>query len=124
MTFMDVLSADTPMSIPDNDATGVESTVSVSGLLSSCPLNVSVDVNLTHTYVGDLVVGLTDPHGHRVVLWDRVGGSQDDLSLQGVDLTGELGLSGGNGTWRLDVSDHAWADVGTLDSWGLHLSCQ
>jgi hypothetical protein len=109
--------------IPDNTPAGITSPLEVSGL-PACDLDVSVDVRIRHSYVGDLVVGLSDPSGARVVLWNREGGSQQDLALEGVYLTGQLAQSGGNGTWILDVSDHAWMDLGTLETWTLNLDCR
>ncbi len=111
------------LDIPDNDPAGVTSPLDVQGL-AECDLDVSVDVRIRHSYVGDLVVGLTDPSGARVVLWNREGGSQQDLALEGVVLTGQLAHSGGNGVWTLDVSDHAWMDTGTLETWTLNLDCR
>jgi len=109
--------------VPDNDPAGITSPLEVQGL-AECDLDVSVDVRIRHSYVGDLVVGLTDPSGARVVLWNREGGGQQDLALEGFSLPGQLAQSGGNGTWVLDVSDHAWMDTGTLETWTLNLDCR
>jgi subtilisin-like proprotein convertase family protein len=87
-------------------------------------MDVSVDLRIRHTWVGDLVVGLTDPSGARAVLWNREGGSQQNLELNGVVLTGQLAQNGANGTWILDVSDHAAMDTGTLETWTINLDCR
>jgi subtilisin-like proprotein convertase family protein len=112
--------------IPDADPAGITSTIDVQGL-SACDqdsVSVSVDVRIRHTYVGDLVVGLTDPSGNRVVLWNREGGSQQDLVLSDVLPTGRLAQHGCNGIWTLDVSDLASMDTGTLETWTLNLECR
>ena len=63
-------SANTPMGIPDNNSTGASSTVQVadSGILSG----LSVNIALTHSWIGDLVVSLTHA-GNTVLLLDRPG---------------------------------------------------
>jgi hypothetical protein len=116
-------SSDEVMSIPDNALSGIRSEISVAGF-ASCDVAVSVDVAIDHTYRGDLVVGLTDPSGARVVLHSREGGSADDLVLESFPVAGLGGSDGPNGTWVLDVSDHAYWDTGRLESWALHLECR
>jgi len=108
--------------IPDNDLAGIHSDIGVSNQ-PSCTYDVSVDLHVDHTYRGDLVVRLTDPRGFDTVLHNRHGGSTDNLDLQGFQVSG-LGVDGVNGTWRLDVADHAAWDVGTLTQWTLRLACQ
>ena len=83
-------SADTPLGIPDNDVEGIDSSIEVSGL-PECNLTVSVDVVIRHSYSGDLVVGLTDPSGSRVILHNREGAGADDVVIQDLSLTGTLG---------------------------------
>ena len=104
-----------PVSIPDNDANGIVSTIEVTDDVTV--FGVTADVNITHTWIGDLIVSLTSPDGTEAVLHNRSGGSADDLvetyELSGFN--GEMAL----GTWTLKVSDNAGADTGTLNSWGL-----
>ncbi|MEZ4387949.1 MAG: S8 family serine peptidase [Candidatus Krumholzibacteriia bacterium] len=115
------------VAIPDNDPAGVVSliTVDAAGPLSS----LTVDIAITHPYVGDLSVTLFSPAGSIVVLHNRSGGSAGDLvgnwpgTLQ-VDGPGALADLGGEevaGVWALHVVDHAGSDTGMLQSWGLHL---
>ncbi|HOX45094.1 MAG TPA: proprotein convertase P-domain-containing protein [Myxococcota bacterium] len=107
--------------VPDNSAAGVTSELVTREMTSQCLMMLDVDVDLRHTYVGDLVVGLTSPTGERVLLHNRTGGGADDLHLSRVPVA----ISGGpNGTWTLDVSDRAAYDVGTLDGWALHFTCR
>jgi subtilisin-like proprotein convertase family protein len=107
--------------IPDNVRTGITSelTIADSGTISSLDL----DVDITHTYIGDLEVALTGPTGVRVVVHGRGGGSADNLvtsyeSVDGGPLMPFVGTSLA-GTWRLQVSDQAGLDVGKLNRWGL-----
>jgi subtilisin-like proprotein convertase family protein len=107
--------------IPDNEASGVSSEVVVdaAGVASS----VEVDLDITHTYVGDLEVTLTGPDGTRATLHGRSGGSSDNLvttfsSQDGGRLEPFVGRPV-DGTWRLDVADRAGLDVGKLNRWAL-----
>jgi hypothetical protein len=113
---------DAVTAIPDNDPAGIVSEITPAGL-ASCAVDVSLDLTVRHTYIGDLVVGLTDPSGRRALIHDRDGGSADDLVIERLDVA-DLGDEGGAGVWRLDVSDRARLDVGALEGWSLHLRCR
>ncbi|TWT44283.1 Lys-gingipain precursor [Phycisphaerae bacterium RAS1] len=95
-----------------------------------CIADVNVDLNLTHTYVGDLLVTLTSPQGTVVTLHNRSGGGADNLVLtyddegSAPDGPGTLAAFDNQrptGTWTLTVSDQAGADTGTLNSWTLRI---
>jgi len=104
------------LAIPDNDPTGVASTIAVSdtGTIGS----VTVTVDITHTYRGDLVVRLVHV-GRTVTLSDRQGSYEDDLkaSFPVAELAGQA-LAG---DWRLEVVDIAGQDVGTLNAWSFEV---
>jgi extracellular elastinolytic metalloproteinase len=109
------------LSIPDDNPAGVVSVLTLpdAGAVAS----VEVTVDITHTYVGDLVVRLISPTGTVVGLHDRAGGGADDLkktwrSAQLSDL-GALAGDPTGGTWTLSVADRARRDVGTLNAWSL-----
>jgi hypothetical protein len=109
-----VYTATPAVAIPDDDAAGVSSTIAVpdAGTVGSLKVTVSID----HTYRGDLKVVLT--HGGRsVTVHDRAGSYEDDLDVT-IDAPTFAGATLA-GDWTLTVSDHAGADVGTLQSWGL-----
>lgn len=107
-----------PVSIPDNSASGVTSTIDIAdtGVVSS----VALSTNITHTWRGDLQVELTSPSGTKYTAHNRTGSSADNLVLTGVAIDVFNGESA-NGSWRLKVSDNAGADLGTLDAWSLDL---
>ncbi|HUD42613.1 MAG TPA: proprotein convertase P-domain-containing protein [Dokdonella sp.] len=63
--------ADVPVAIPDNNPTGISSTIAVTQNLTLTDLQVRV--RATHTWVGDLIVQLTSPAGTTVTLLDRPG---------------------------------------------------
>ncbi|MCE9685729.1 S8 family serine peptidase [Shewanella sp. AS16] len=109
---------DDAVAIPDNDATGIVSEIEVADDVQI--FGVNADVNISHSWIGDLVVRLRSPTGIEAVLHDRAGGNADDL-VQAWDLSvfnGEMA----KGTWTLSVSDHVGADTGTLNSWGMVIS--
>ncbi len=114
------------LSIPDNYPVGVADTIWVSE--AGTVLSLNVDVNLSHTYIGDLRLKLISPTGTPIILHNRSGGSSDNivgnypLTLVPVDDLGGLQGETINGPWVLKISDHAPEDLGTLHSWGLHIS--
>ncbi len=109
------------VAIPDNNTTGVTSTQAVSSAQSVS--SVSVGVNVTHTYKGDLVLTLTGPDGTSAILHNRTGGSADNvITTFSVATAAAQALTAFNGkstsgNWSLKVQDLASADVGTLNSW-------
>ncbi|MEW2634392.1 S8 family serine peptidase [Streptomyces sp. NPDC048389] len=100
-----------------NDNSTVESPVTVTGISGNAPSNLSVPVNIQHTYIGDLRVQLVAPDGTAYTLKGYgTGGSADNINTTyTVDASSETA----NGTWKLRVSDNAWWDTGKIDSWAL-----
>lgn len=110
----DTFSATPNAAIPDNNATGITSDISVPAEGTVNELTVTVDI--THPYVGDLVVKLT--HGDKTVtLHNKQGGADDNLkkTFTVADFRG----AAKTGTWTLSVADTARADEGALNSWSL-----
>lgn len=131
------------LSIPDNSAGGVSDTLVVSQTGDLTDLN--VQLQLDHTYVGDLIVDLThEGTGTTVSLLNRpVGGNcaannidvvfddqgnadandtcDADPAIGGVlRPVGALADFNGQslaGSWRLSVSDNAGVDLGVLQRW-------
>ncbi|WP_395684045.1 proprotein convertase P-domain-containing protein [Dokdonella sp.] len=62
---------DVPLPIPDNDPAGATSTINVTQDLTLTALTVHVDV--THTWVGDVTLVLHSPAGTAITLLDRPG---------------------------------------------------
>lgn len=110
--------------IPDNDATGIYDKIVCTDAFVIRSIKVQVDV--VHTYIGDLRVSLISPAGTAVVLHDRAGGSANDLLRDFTALTtpGLFTLYGEavNGDWVLHVQDMASADQGKLIKWSLDIS--
>lgn len=115
------------LAIPDNHPQGVVSQVNIP---SPGPVrSIVVDVDISHTYRGDLSVVLVSPQGftaqlHRV----REGGPADDLKRRysaenNQDLADLVdAMIEGGGPWRLHVADRLRRDVGTLNHWTLDLT--
>jgi subtilisin-like proprotein convertase family protein len=110
-------SNDDAQSIPDNKPAGIQSQIVVADGGTIEALKVTVDIS--HTYRGDLNVKLVKD-GVEVALHSRSGGSSDNLQLT-APLTQFNGKEAA-GTWTLVVSDHAGADVGTLNMWSLEIN--
>ncbi|MBN2499084.1 MAG: proprotein convertase P-domain-containing protein [Deltaproteobacteria bacterium] len=100
--------------IPDNDANGVQGTISISD--SSIAGEVEVQVRIQHSYVGDLRIQL-EHAGVEVDLRKQEGGSAQDIdeSYSSQAFAGQSAA----GDWVLTVSDLAEADTGTLEYWAL-----
>lgn len=112
--------------IPDNDPTGITSTIAVETGGSLRDISVSVDI--THTYRGDLSLSLESPSGIQISL-------RSVNSADGTDDLRQLFTSADTpalrrlidqhqdirGSWKLHVRDNLSADRGKLNSWGLRL---
>jgi subtilisin-like proprotein convertase family protein len=109
-------STDVPKAIPDNNATGITSVNSVTG--SGTVSSLSLSLNISHTFSGDLVVTLISPGGTSFIVSNRVGGSTDNIIINNLAISAFNGQTAA-GTWQLKVQDLAAVDVGTLNSWSL-----
>ncbi len=114
-------SATPALAIPDNNTTGITSTINVAA--SQTITSVSVTVGITHTYQGDLEVALIGPDNTTVLLHNRTGAGADNINTTyNITTRSAQALSaftGKNtsGAWKLRVRDLGAADTGTLNSW-------
>jgi len=125
---IDYFPGDGGLAVSDSSPTSSNATVSGCSQI----YDLTVDVDITHTWRGDLAVTLSSPSGTSALLHNRTGAQADDLSgtystssgsLTPVDsLTRFIGESA-NGTWTLLIEDNAPGDNGTLISWGLLIAC-
>ncbi|KZB87711.1 S8 family peptidase [Amycolatopsis regifaucium] len=106
-----------PVAIPDAGA-AVSSTVSVANCARNASATTKVAVNITHTYVGDLVIDLVAPDGTSYRLKGSSNDSSDNIN---TTYTVNASAEAANGTWTLKVQDVYRADTGTLNSWSLTL---
>jgi extracellular elastinolytic metalloproteinase len=110
-----------PLAIPDNNATGVNALITVPAGQTDT-LKVTVDVNITHTFRGDLVIQVVAPGGQVATLSNRAGGSADNFATTGQDITASFPATAPTGQWRLFVRDLAAVDVGTITTFNLHIT--
>ncbi|HEY9371038.1 S8 family peptidase [Streptomyces sp.] len=105
----------TNVTISDN--TTVSSSIAVTGRTGNAPAALKVDVDIKHTWRGDLVIDLIAPDGTVRNLKASSGSDSADnvLATYTVDASTELA----NGTWKLQVRDVASGDTGYIDSWSL-----
>jgi hypothetical protein len=100
------------LSIPDNNTTGVSIDIPVSGVTNAKGLSVAVDI--THTYRGDLVLRLFKNGTLVKELAKNQGGSAQNL-VETYQLTqAEIG-SDVNARWTLQVADTYAQDVGKVN---------
>jgi Zn-dependent metalloprotease len=104
------------VSIPDNGA-AVTSSVTVTGRTGNAPSNLLVDVDIVHTWRGDLVVDLLAPDGTVYPL--KAFSSSDSADNVQETYTVNASSEVANGTWKLRVQDKAAQDTGYINSWKL-----
>jgi subtilisin-like proprotein convertase family protein len=113
--------------IPDNSSAGMRDTIRVADVFAV--KSATVSLNLTHTFIGDLIVELT--HGTKTVrLHNRTGSSSDNiigvfpttLAVDGPGTLADFVNEPANGDWILFVSDNASIDTGTLNQWCVNLA--
>ncbi|GGT33925.1 M4 family metallopeptidase [Streptomyces purpureus] len=104
------------VSIPDNGA-AVTSAVSVTGITGNAPAALKVDVDIVHTWRGDLVVDLVAPDGSVYNLKPFSSGDSADnvKATYTVNASSEVA----NGSWKLRVQDKARLDTGYINSFKL-----
>eukprot|EP01095_Lingulamoeba_sp_RSL-Kostka_P012945 TRINITY_DN522_c0_g2_i1.p1 TRINITY_DN522_c0_g2~~TRINITY_DN522_c0_g2_i1.p1 ORF type:complete len:975 (-),score=313.51 TRINITY_DN522_c0_g2_i1:3399-6323(-) len=109
--------------------------------------DITIDMDITHTWMADLDISITDPSGTTIQLLQGNCGSNDDFIGTFIDSGAVLpvgsnsgcGTSAGdsqpfdgpvlssligspaNGVWTLSYDDTAGSDVGTINSWGLNI---
>jgi subtilisin-like proprotein convertase family protein len=135
--------SETAIGISDGSASSIESSINISGFNTSTLAAIEVSVDITHTWVSDLVLSLRSPKGTKVTLVERRGGQSDDFSntifrsdaqntireasapFRGTfrpdgDLT-QFNGEPVDGTWTLIVDDKAAQDGGVLKRWTIGL---
>ncbi len=102
--------------------------------IASCPAiwDVTVRVDISHSFIGDLTVTVFTPSGTSVVLHRESGGSADNINgtystssgtLTPAEYIGSLLGEDGTGDWRLQVHDSTGNDEGYLSYWSVELLC-
>ncbi|HEX8551233.1 MAG TPA: S8 family serine peptidase [Abditibacteriaceae bacterium] len=105
--------------IPDGSTTGLVS-LDNNGRTGRAG-SATVSVNISHTFIGELIVSLISPDGQEFVLHNKEGGRTGNLNATYVlPISSPAPQIAGN--WRLKVVDTADGDIGTLNSWSLSIS--
>lgn len=106
--------------------------------------DVNVNVNLTHTYINDVVIAVNHPDATQVMLWNNFCGSTDNFNITFSDgnatptctaanTTGTFGPAGSlatlngkpaNGTWSILAADGWAGDTGQINSWSVEVCSQ
>ncbi len=116
-------SNDHGLAIPDNDTTGITSSLTIVDPRAIEELFVRVDI--AHSSRGDLRLELIAPDGTIVLLKETsVDGGHDVHATFGINATSAQPLTifrgrSAAGVWKLRVRDLRPRDVGTLRSWDL-----
>lgn len=125
--------------IPDNTGnTSIAINVTETTVVSD--LRVTVDV--THSYIGDLILQLQDPNGNFTNVWNRTCNASRFEGINATFKDGEPSIqcatpttgtfapaismanfNGENpsGTWRMFAVDQAAGDTGTFNQWSIEL---
>ncbi len=78
---------------------------------------VSVSVDITHAWIGDLLVELISPDNQVVTLHNYAGDSADDIVKTYIlEYDDDVSI---NGDWQLRMYDNYNADSGTLNNWSI-----
>ncbi|MCB9341575.1 MAG: M36 family metallopeptidase [Lewinellaceae bacterium] len=134
-------SSNVPVTIPSNAATTVTSTLNIPAFGSILDVNV-IGLDITHSWVNDLIITLTSPEGTTVTLMDQPCEGDNDVLINFDDEAASpnfpcpptdngtyqpfsplSAFDGENlsGTWTLSVEDVFPADGGTLNDWSLNI---
>jgi len=116
----DIHSYTTSTDIPDNDANGVEMDLDVQQDGQIAGLSLTVDIS--HTYIGDLTVSLMRDGTDEVVVHDKAGAGADDLR-KSFSIPDFNGLDA-SAIYTLRVVDSAGQDVGVVNSWSVEIATE
>ena len=134
-----------PVAIRDLQTSVVNLVVPTTSAIANLPItDVNVSVTLTHTYTRDLQIYLVAPNGKSVQLFNRRGGSGDNLSGTTFDDEASTAIAAGSapfsgsfrpeqllsgfdgalpvGTWQLRVYDAARSDVGSITKFSIDIA--
>jgi subtilisin-like proprotein convertase family protein len=136
----------TPLSIPDGvgaNQQGATVSSSISVPMTGTISDVNVTVNVTHTYINDLVIAINHPNNTQRALWSRNCGSEDGFNITFDDSGSAIACANPtvgtflpaqslsafnglptNGNFTLLAADFYNADTGTVNSWSVEVCTQ
>ncbi len=135
-------SSNVPVSIPSSTPVTVTSTLTVSEVGTITDVNI-MGMDISHTYIDDLIIKLQGPDGTSVTVLNRPCNSQNNILMSLDDEAASasypcpptnglaykpynpLSAFDGkqmNGTWILEVEDGFFQDGGAINAWQLEFS--
>jgi len=130
------------IAIPDNNATGITSSLNVT--LNGAVTLVTLTLRITHTWDSDLTAYLIGPDGTQITLFSGVGGNGDNFTNTTFSDAAITAIGSGSapftgtfkpaaalsafigkvaaGAWKIKVVDTANTDIGTLVNWSLSVT--
>ncbi len=95
--------------VPDGVAAGTTSTINVTGIPSTATITgISVTMNMTHTWISDMSIGLKAPNGRILNLFNQRGGNGDNLVNTVISSASTTSLATGTppytGTFAADAA--------------------
>lgn len=105
-----------PLTIPDNNAAGVQVPLTISGSSGFSAEHVELTANITHSYRGDLAIRLVSPSGTESELVHAKSSDGVDNISHWKFRTVANWDENPNGTWVVKVSDGLADDTGVINS--------
>ena len=135
-------SVDIPLTISPTTGATIYSDLVISQTGSITDINIS-NLDITHSYIDDLIIILESPTGTRVTILDQPCNAEQNIDIEiddeantatlpcppidgnayiGANLLSAFDGEEMAGTWILEIQDvYATADGGSLNSWGLDI---
>lgn len=142
-----VISSNTVAAIADGLGANQPGATTVSNINSTETGNIEsieVNLNVTHSWIGDLVIALVHPDGTSIDLWNRTCNNPQNgnINVTFKDGAGPIVCASPtagtyspvqalapfigkpkSGNWTLRVTDFFNGDTGTLNSWSVNFGC-
>lgn len=106
----------TARSIPDNNATGITVNFDFTGIAPTRLEMVTVNLDITHDYKGDLSIALVSPTGVTSYLATPSGADYGQDYINWTFSSNRHWGDGGTGTWKLVIKDIDPGTIGTLNN--------
>lgn len=135
-------STNVPLAISASGTPTINSTLTIAPVNNVTISDINVSVQITHTWVSDLIITLISPSGTQIQLVNQKCSSSDNITAIFDDSGSTLACSGNpvisgtvksaqllsalngqssQGVWTLRVADGADGDGGSLVAWGLNI---
>lgn len=145
-TTCNTYSNNTVLPVPDGVAANTPGAVASNNISVPDTGNISdvnIGLNVSHTWINDLVIAINHPDATQVAVWNRACAGEDNFNITLSDgspafacannMTGTFAPSSplsayngkpANGTWQLLTADYYNADTGQINSWSVEVCTQ